>query len=437
MTDGRLMTVACAALSGGLAIAVAAAPAMAQSTQLPGLIVTIPPSPQAPKATPAPAAKPKPKPEAKRKSPPRRSTRSASRDPGTGRGSGSGSSSLQISLLVNDDPITNYEIRERAKLLSLSANISDRAKAAFKSISTNPRTTEQLKEILRETIAANQGKSREQIIAIFERRKKAYGAQLQRQALASARASAASGLTSAARDELVEERLKLQEAKRLGITIDDSDVNSLFERVASNNKMTAEQFTKHLNNIGASARSMKERFRANAAWSQVVARKFGRLVSVSQREIDQFIGSQSGGDDVRLRLHKITLSVPDSLNQAAVTGRLGEAEQLRRRFQTCRDTAALATKVSGASFNDLRDVNPDSIGEPTRSMLLSADVNDMLPPSLGQAGIELYAVCDKGSNSTSFEARSEASRRLQLEEMNMLGKRHLADLKRDAHIERR
>ena len=104
------------------------------------------------------------------------------------------------------------------------STVAEKAKANFQAIVKNPRTSERLKAILNETVKANEGKSRDAIIAIFEKRKKEFGMSLQKQAFESARASALPGMKKQALEELIDERLKLQEAKKQKVTIDDDDV---------------------------------------------------------------------------------------------------------------------------------------------------------------------------------------------------------------------
>ncbi|MEM9028207.1 MAG: SurA N-terminal domain-containing protein [Pseudomonadota bacterium] len=414
--------------------------ASAQTSSLPGLIVTVPPSssPEPEKTAPKEPKKPavtRRKPQAKPR--PKSARRPPKRAP-TGRGPGSGRRSPhKIVLLVNDDPITNYEIDERAKLLAMRVNVTDRAKKAFASLIRNPKVNARLKSIFQEVLQANRGKSRDEIIAIFDRRKRAYAQSLQKRALSSARGSVLPGLRKKAESELIEERLKLQAAKRLNIKIDNARVESIFAGVAKNNKLTAKQFAARIRSTGVNPAAMKARFRANAAWSMVVSRRFSRLVSVNARQVDEFLGEQPSQSSERLKLHKITFRVPKSLDQKTMTQRFQTAEDLRRRFKGCSSTASLVSGVPGAQFKDLGGVDSNKIAEPTRSMVLAANTNEMLPPSVERSGIVLYAVCGKTVSNRDPKRMRQARQTLQQKELGILARRHLADLKRDAHIERR
>ncbi|MFM7085339.1 MAG: peptidylprolyl isomerase, partial [Hyphomicrobium sp.] len=74
-----------------------------------------------------------------------------------------------IVALVNDEPITGYEIAQRQRLMSMgNPNISQKAQSNFKALIQSPSTNDQLKSILNKTIKDNPGKSKTEIIAIFD-----------------------------------------------------------------------------------------------------------------------------------------------------------------------------------------------------------------------------------------------------------------------------
>ncbi|MEM1307864.1 MAG: SurA N-terminal domain-containing protein, partial [Pseudomonadota bacterium] len=399
---------------------------------VPGIVISVPPSAQparpAPRAVAPKPQRAKPKPRRRQASNARKRVRAKPKPKAR---------KLQIALLVNDVPITNYEIRERAKLMALSGKIQGRAQANFKALVKSKRTNDRLRAIFEETVAANRGQPRNVIIAKFEKRKRAYARSLQQRAVASARSSLVSGMTRKAREELIDERLKVQEAKRLGVTIDRDQVNSVFARMAKGNKMSSKQFAQHLRRAGASSLTMKARLEAQLAWNAVLARRFRRLVSVNQREIDTFIGNQGEAKGVRLRVQRITLPVPNIEDGRAVAQQLATGQQLQSQIRGCNGTAPVVRRVRGAQLRDVDGLDPNTIEEPTRSMLLSADPNEALAPSISNDGVVLYVVCGRTTAGSSFEDRDRAMRQIEDRELRVLGKRHLADLRRDALIERR
>lgn len=349
--------------------------------------------------------------------------------------SGSGQS---IVVLVNDEPITGYEIEQRQHFMALGANIHGRAEQRFKDLIKSESTSNRLKAILKETIDGNKGKTRDQIIALFEERKKQFALSLQKQAVESARQGVLPGLRKNALEELIDERLKLQEAKRLNLVAGDDEVNRIIKGMAERNKVSEQQFADQMRSQGADISTLKARFRATLSWNEVIRRKFGHQVAITESDVDRFVASAaSGEDEVDLQVQRITLAVPAKLDQKLMAERLAEADRLRGKFAGCPSTAKLATEVSGATFEDLGTRKPASIPEPTRSFLLSAKDGEMLPPSVGQGGIELWAVCGRQTTKSDDKKRSAAQEELRQREFELLAKRHLKDLRQDAHIEYR
>jgi peptidyl-prolyl cis-trans isomerase SurA len=117
--------------------------------------------------------------------------------------------------------------------------------------------------------------------------------------------------------------------------------------------------------------------------------------------------------------------------------RFAEAETLRRKFGGCKSMAGLAKDATGAKYQDMSFVKPSSISEPTRSLLLSAKDGDILPPSAMPGAIDLLAVCARRAVKADEKQREKVQEDLRAKEFEMLAKRHLRDIRQDAHIEYR
>lgn len=345
---------------------------------------------------------------------------------------------LSIAVLVNDEPITGYEIEQRQRIMGLGANIGEKAQASFKRMLADPSTSEKLKAILGEVIKANPGKSREQIIAAFEERKKQFAVGLQKQAVESARASVLPTLKKGALDELIDERLKLQEAKKLNVVASDEDVSKIVRSLAEKNKLTEAQFGQHLAGMGADIDGMRARFRAMLSWNDVIRRKFGHQIAITERDVDRIVSQGPAGEDqVELQVQRLTLAIPEKINQKLVAQRMAEAEGMRGKFRDCKSMSSLAGSVTSAKFDDMGSRKPSTLTEPTKSLLLSAKDGEMIPPTVGKGGVELYAVCGRQTIKADEQKRTAAQEELRQKEFELLAKRHLQNLRQDALIEYR
>jgi peptidyl-prolyl cis-trans isomerase SurA len=243
-----------------------------------------------------------------------------------------------------------------------------------------------------------------------------------------------------AKDELIEERLKLQEAKRVGIQITEEEINHVMKGLAERNKMTPEQFMQNIKSAGVDPATMRDRFRAQFAWREVVRRKFSAIVSITQRDVDRMISAsanEAGEDTVELQVQRITLLTQGKTDQGTMARRIAQADALRGKFGGCNTMAGLARDIPDAKHDDLKFIKPSSVPEPTRSLLLNAKDGDILPPATAAHGVELYAVCSRRTAKVDDKQREKAEGVLAQREFEIVAKRYLRDLMQDAHIEYR
>lgn len=424
---------------------------VAQTGSMPGIVISTPTGPSSSDAAPAaplmrptlpatPAAPvaPPPRKAAVSKPAPKPKPKAAASEAGGGGGGGSGRGGGQsIVMLVNDEPITVLDIEQRASLNALGADVSSRASANMKALVQSESTQKRFRSIVEQIVNENQSsKTREQIMAIIEQRKTQFAMQLQQEAIASARSSVLPGIKKGALDELIEERVKLQEAKRLNINVDDAQVDDIVKGLAEKNKMTPGQFADHLKKMGSDIGAMKARFKATLSWNEVVRRRFASQVSVSPRDVDRFAASTTvGEDDVELQLQRITLPVTGKMDQKLLSERFREADRVRQTFGGCKTAALQSAKIQGAKFEDLGVRKPSTFSEPLRSHLLSARDGEMVPPNIADGGMELYAVCSRKVVKADEKRRTEITADLQQKEYEIMAKGHLRNLKQEAHLE--
>lgn len=432
--------------------------ALAQTPQtLPGITIVQPPpglprptQPGAPITNPmmqppvAPAAPPEPAPVAQPKPKPKPVVAARPKTPAADEeiaGPGKGGSGTRIAILVNGEPITAYELEQRARLMALTSDIGARAQENMKRLATSQSVNARWKQIVEDTVKAHQhSKTREQIMALIQERQKSYSMELQKQAIASARAAAFSQpqIRSKARDELIEEMIKLQDAKRSGATPDEGMVEDLIKDIAKRNGKSAKEFTQHFAAQGVDIATLKAKFRAQLAWTEAVRKQYSHLAVPNNRDIDLLLkGDDAGVDEVELQLRRILIPVPPKLDQRAMAQRLAEAENLQSQFKDCRSTAALAAKVQGAKFEDMGSRRASTFTGVSKTLLATARENSMIPPTMTPEGIELIAVCSRRVVKAADIKRNEKANEIRQERFELHARAHLRRLRNDAVIEQR
>lgn len=129
---------------------------------------------------------------------------------------------------------------------------------------------------------------------------------------------------------LIDEALQVQEAKKLGITVDEGAVTAGFANIASQNKLAPEEFKKQLIAGGTSLDTLYTQIRADIAWSQVVRRKLRPEVDISDTEIDQTLDQiAQGRGKTQYLVAEIFLKVSDPAKDA---DRREETEKLIKKL---------------------------------------------------------------------------------------------------------
>jgi peptidyl-prolyl cis-trans isomerase SurA len=138
-----------------------------------------------------------------------------------------------------------------------------------------------------------------------------------------------------------------------------------------------------------------------------------------------------------LQLRQVKFEVPSNADQSTIARRLAEAEALRGRFNSCANVGELAKGVQGASVKSLQDQMPTAIAQPARTLVMNAKVGQMTPPTLSASSIDLYAVCGKRAIKGDPTQRQETEHKLVQAELELKAERLLRDLRQDAFIEYR
>ena len=90
-------------------------------------------------------------------------------------------------------------------------------------------------------------------------------------------------------NRLINEKLKLQEAKRLKIKISPKQINSAIGQVEQQNQLSTGEMLKLLNNRNIDPYSFESRIRAEIAWHQIVRNKLARSGVIDDEAIDEQI----------------------------------------------------------------------------------------------------------------------------------------------------
>ena len=254
-------------------------------------------------------------------------------------------------------------------------------------------------------------------------------------------------LKKQAADMLIDERLQIQEGRKVSVTPSEDDMTAILTDMAQKNNLNVEGLATALGKAGVNIKTLKDRIRAQLVWQATVQKKFRRDIQIADADVDEALEAGAAGRSAAaeggvapaaaepaLQLRQIKYALPAGADQRVIAGQLAAAESMRARFKSCTD---LANGVQGANVTTLQDYKTASLAQPARLLVTNAKVGQMTPPTITQAAVELYAVCGKRSAAGDGTAREQAQRQLMSQEMGLRAERLLRDVRAEAFIEYR
>lgn len=367
---------------------------------------------------------------------------------------------------------------------------------------------------------------------------------------------AAAQLRKEAMRSLVDERLELQEAKRMGVTVTPQEVDHGMTRLAEHNHMTYDQMRAFFAASGVDLSTLRNQVHAQMAWNRLVSKKFMGRITVSDEQIaaamqemkrkadrperriaeivlpvdspaqdaqvrqtaERLVGEIRGGAQFAAIAHQYSQSgsaalggdlgwvaagqltpsleavldrmspgdvsdpisiagtytiigfieqraggdaapspapetsgqyalrqlvIPVDATQAGARDTaMARAEQLRTQLKSC-DEMASAPEAANPLSGDLGTVAAKDLPPAFQSALAGLDTNQVAKPFVTDDGVHVVMVCGKqapkeaAKTATGEPDRDAVEQQLTDEQLDMMGRRYLRDLRRDAMIEYR
>ena len=129
-----------------------------------------------------------------------------------------------------------------------------------------------------------------------------------------------------ARQELIDDRLRMQAVRQAGLEPTEQDILDGMEEFAGRANLGAEQFLQALAERGVSEESFRDFVAVGISWRDLVRARFGSRVEISEAEIDRAIAAASTEGGVRVLLSEIIMPAPPERFDEV----LARAEQISR-----------------------------------------------------------------------------------------------------------
>ncbi len=208
-----------------------------------------------------------------------------------------------------------------------------------------------------------------------------------------------------AREQLIDDRLRIQAAEAAGIIPTPEEVLDGMTEFAQRTSLTRDEFIQALEANGVAAQTFRDFVRAGLSWRLLVQSRFAGRVNLSEDEIDRALGA-SGGSSVRVLLSEIIMPAPPQ-EAEAVRARAERISQITSEAEfsaQARQFSATATRGAGGRlpWQNLEDLPP--VLRPLVLALAPGQVTDPIPIPNAVALFQLRGVEETGFTPPTYSA---------------------------------
>ncbi len=197
--------------------------------------------------------------------------------------------------------------------------------------------------------------------------------------------------------QLVDERLQLQEAKRLNITVSQDELDKAIGKIGEQNHMNHQQLLKFMADNGITQAALTDQTRAMLAWQRVMVRRARQEVVVTDEDVDAAMEriKKSAGKPEYL-VAEIFMAV-DNPNQDDQVHRAAErlSDEIRRSGNFAAAARQFSQSTNAASSGDLGWVRSGELDPEIDKALAQMRSGQLSPPVRTAAGYHLLLVRSK------------------------------------------
>jgi peptidyl-prolyl cis-trans isomerase SurA len=242
-------------------------------------------------------------------------------------------------------------------------------------------------------------------------------------------------------NELIDEKVKIKEAKKFGVDPTASDVDQAFTAMSQRMRITTEQLTKSLEAQGVRPETLKARIKADMVWTSLVRGRYKESLQVGEKDVAAAVrekgDEKSEVEAFEYSLRPVVLIVPRGSPPAAIDVRRKEAEALRERVQSCEEANSYFKSIQNAAIRDVVTKTTADIPEVLRGVLDKTPIGHLTPPEVTKQGVEMVVLCGRKPTTVDTPKKREIREKMFAEKYEAKSKSYLQEVRRAAMIEYR
>lgn len=146
---------------------------------------------------------------------------------------------------------------------------------------------------------------------------------------------------------------------------------------------------------------------------------------------------RSGASASVVHLKQAAVALPQTATEAQVAAATATLETVRSQITSCSDIEAKASKVNGVVAGDLGEAEIKDLAPAFRQAVETLQPGQVSGPIRTNAGLHILAVCDKRAGGAESLTAEQIESRLYGQQLSMIARRYMRDLRTSATIETR
>jgi peptidyl-prolyl cis-trans isomerase SurA len=249
--------------------------------------------------------------------------------------------------------------------------------------------------------------------------------------------------------ELIDEKLKIREAKQYSVDPGSNDIDAAYGQMASRMRLSSDQLSQMLEAQHIRPDTLKKRIRSEMVWTALVRGRFKESLQVGEKEVNAAAGApgevkdekddkdKTDTESFEYKMQPIVLIVPKGATPAAIELRRKEAETLRGRIQTCDEANALFKSMQNAAIRDIVVKTSADMPPALRAVLDKTPIGHLTEPELTKQGVEMVVLCSRQPTTVDTPRKKEIRDKMFNDKFEAKSNAYLQQIRKAAMIEYR
>ncbi|EAR50181.1 PPIC-type PPIASE domain protein [Oceanicola granulosus HTCC2516] len=197
-------------------------------------------------------------------------------------------------------------------------------------------------------------------------------------------------LEALAREQLVEDRLKLAELDRAGLQLSEESLAAEMEAFAGRADLPYEQFIGVLAEAGVAEETLRDFVRVGVSWRDYIRTRYRGRAEVNEADVDQTLAAPpNGGTQIEVLLNEIIIPAPPprAAEAQAIAERISQTTSTAAFEAAAREYSALPSRERGGRLDWLPIAN---YPPPIQALVLGLAPGEVTAPLPIPNGIALF-----------------------------------------------